>query len=135
MSAEENTQSTREQHAHATTCAHCRRDLTGVSTYTIQGIAVCADIHICLARQAQSAQLAQPTAEAGQDDPVGSDEDEIERYRQFLRLRAEYGEETACAAVYGDSCLLHSRRPGVAASPQEQITTTLETRDAMGGGQ
>lgn len=32
-------------------CAHCGRDLTGASTYTIQGIDVCADIRHCLMRQ------------------------------------------------------------------------------------
>jgi hypothetical protein len=34
------------------TCAHCHGDLTGASTYTIQGIDVCADIRRCLAQQA-----------------------------------------------------------------------------------
>lgn len=35
------------------TCAHCRRDLTGASIHTIQGIDVCADIRHCLARQSR----------------------------------------------------------------------------------
>lgn len=45
---------------NATTCAHCRRDLTRASIHTIQGINVCADIRHCLTRQAEQRKALRP---------------------------------------------------------------------------